>query len=91
MYLLGSVGGFSYQAALWKMRRDRRLVLHDLTSAEIDRMAELMKKYADTQMDLADASVVAVAESRSMLRVFSIDSDFRIYRLKGGRALDLVP
>ena len=91
MYLLGSVGGFSYQAPLWKMRSDKRLVLHNLTSAETDRMAELMERYADTPMDLADASVLAVAESRSLSRVFSIDSDFRIYRLKSGRALDLVP
>ncbi|MFQ5668470.1 MAG: type II toxin-antitoxin system VapC family toxin [Candidatus Binatia bacterium] len=84
MYLLGSVGGYPYQAALWKLRSDRRLVLHNVTAAEIDRMAKLMEKYADTPMDLADASLVAVAESRSMSRVFSIDSDFRIYRLKRG-------
>ena len=91
MYLLGAVGGYSYQAALWRLRNDKRLVLHDLSAAEIDRMATLMEKYADTPMDLADASLVAVAEGRSMKRVFSIDFDFRIYRLKSGQAFDVVP
>jgi hypothetical protein len=91
MYLLGSVGGHSYQAPLWKLRSDRQLVVHNLTTAEIDQMATLMEKYADTPMDLADASLVAVAESRSLSLVFSIDSDFRVYRLRRGRALDVVP
>jgi len=91
MYLLGSVGGYSYQAALWKLRSDKRLVLHDLTAAEVDRMAELMEKYADTPMDLADASIVVTAESRSISRVFSIDADFRIYRPKSGRPFEVVP
>ena len=91
MYLLGAVGGYSYQAALWRLRNDKRLVLHDLSVAEIDRMAKVMEKYADTPMDLADASLVAVAESQSMNRVFSIDSDFRIYRLQSGQAFDVVP
>jgi uncharacterized protein len=91
MYLLGSVGGYSYQSALWKLRIDKRLVLHELTAAEADRMAEFMKIYADTSMDLADASIVITAETRSMSRVFTLDSDFRVYRLKTGQALEIIP
>ncbi len=44
MYLLGEVGGYRYQAELWKLRKAGRLVLHDLTATEIDRMAALMEK-----------------------------------------------
>lgn len=91
MYLLGEVGGYRYQAELWKLKTTQRLVLHDLTAAEIDRMAELMEKYQDTPMDLADASLVAVAESRSLRRVFTLDSDFRIYRLANGSVLEVIP
>ena len=90
MYLLGAVGGHRYQATLWKLRSSGRLVLHDLTAAEADCMATLMQKYSDRPMDLADASLVAVAESRSSRRVFTIDSDFHIYRLSDGTALDIV-
>lgn len=90
MYLLGEVGGYAYQAALWNLRTTGRVVLLDLTREETDRMAALMEKYKDTPMDLADASLVAVAESRSLRRVFSIDSDFFIYRLADGAALEVV-
>jgi hypothetical protein len=72
------------------LRSAQRLVLHDLTVAEADRMAVLMEKYSDTPMDLADASLVAVAESRKLRRVFTVDSDFHIYRLSDGSALDVI-
>jgi predicted nucleic acid-binding protein len=91
MYLLGTVGGYRYQAALWNLRSTGRLVLHDLTAAEADRMAALMAQYQDTPMDLADASLVVVAESRALRRVFTTDSDFYVYRLADGSALEVVP
>src|SRR2546430_3456855 len=91
MYLLGAVGGYRYQAALWHLRSAGRLVLHDLTAAEADRMAVLMERYQDTPMDLADASLVVVAESRALHRVFTTDSDFHIYHLADGSTLEVVP
>jgi len=91
MYLLGAVGGYRYQAALWRLRTSGRLILHDLTPAEADRMAALMEQYRDTPMDLADASLVAAAESLALRRVFTTDSDFHIYRLADGLALELLP
>jgi predicted nucleic acid-binding protein len=90
MYLLGSVGGYRYQAELWKLWETGRLILHDLSSAELTRMAALMEKYRDTPMDLADASLVAVAESRSLQRIFTLDRDFYIYRLANGTALMVI-
>jgi len=91
MYLLGTVGGYRYQAALWNLRATGRVVLHELTPAEADRMAVLMAQYQDTPMDLADASLVVVAESRTLRRVFTTDSDFYVYRLADGSALEVVP
>ena len=91
MYLLGAVGGFRYQEELWKLRQTGRLVLHDLTNSETDRMAFLMSKYQDKPMDLADASLIAVAESLSFRQVFTLDSDFYVYRLADGGTLELIP
>ena len=91
MYLLGQMGGHRYQATLWMLRATGRLSLHDLSTSEADRMKVLMEKYRDTPMDLADASLVVVAESRSLRRVFTTDGDFRIYRLGDGSALEMVP
>ena len=90
MYLLGEVGGYRYQAALWNLRTMGRLVLHTPTPAEIDRMVALMEQYQDTPMDLADASLLVVAESRSLRCVFTVDKDFYIYRLVDGSALEVV-
>jgi len=91
MYLLGEVGGSTYQGELWRLRAAGRLILLELRDAEVDRMAMLMDKYRDTPMDLADASLVAAAEARSFRRVFTLDSHFRIYRLQDGSILDVVP
>lgn len=74
MYLLGTAGGYRYQAALWNLRATGRLVLHDLTPVEADRMVALMAQYQDTPMDLADASLVVVAESRTLRRVFTTET-----------------
>jgi uncharacterized protein len=91
MYLAGEAGGHRYQAVLWEMRAMGRLVLQDLSSSEADRMAALMDKYRDAPMDVADASLVAVAESRSLRRIFTVDRHFRIYRLRDGSMLEMIP
>lgn len=90
MYLLGEVGGYIYQAALWDLIGTGRLLLHDLAPQEADRMAALMDQYRETPMDMADASLVAAAESRSLRRVLTIDADFYIYRLVDGSALEVI-
>ena len=91
MYLLDRVGGYPYKAALWQMYSLEQLVLVDLSPPEIERAKVLMAQYRDAPMDLADASLVALAESRSVRRVFTTDSHFRIYRLPDGSVLEMVP
>ena len=45
----------------------------------------LMEKYADNPMDLADASLVAVAQMLDVQRIFTIDrNDFLTYRIASG-------
>jgi len=46
-------------------------MLHNLTLVEVERIKELMEKYQDTPMDLADASLVAIAESLSLSQIFT--------------------
>lgn len=90
MYLLHLVGGHRYQNSLWQWRLNGRLTLLDITQTETDRMAALMGQYRDRPMDLADASLVAVAENRGYRRLFTIDSDFYIYRLADDSVLEVV-
>ena len=91
MYLMDGLGGYRYQDRLWRLRRDGRLGLLDISETEADRMDVLMKQYHNVPMDLADASLVAVAEHRGLRRLFTMDSDFYIYRLADGSVLDVVP
>lgn len=91
MYLLGEVGGYRYEAEFWKLLRDQKLFLLDLTQAEIVRANDLMERYQNVPMVLADASLMAIAEHREYQQLFTIDSDFRVYRLPDGTALEIVP
>ena len=54
-------------------------------------MPVLMEKYADVPMDLADCSIVLAAESLRVNRVFTLDNDFRVYRINGTQAFELLP
>ena len=60
MYVLG----FSWRAqnALWELVERDVISLIELGTSEHRRVRELMKKYRDLPMDLADAALVAVAE-----------------------------
>ena len=90
MYLLYRATGHAGQALLWHWRAAGRLSLMDLTLGEVDRMAALMTKDADLPMDLADASLIVSAERIGAERIFSLDSDFYVYRLFDGTVLEVV-
>lgn len=91
MYLAFQAGGHPAQAELWRWRTAGRLNLHEFTGSEIDQMAGLMEKYHDRPMDLADASLVVAAERLALHLIFTLDSDFHIYRLSDGSALECIP
>jgi predicted nucleic acid-binding protein len=91
MYLLARAGGIRGQRALWQLVRTRRLIVADLSESAIERSARLMDQYADRPMDLADATLVALAEERKARRIFTLDADFHIYRLRGRQRFETIP
>lgn len=91
MYLVGQAGGITGQRALWHLVGTNRLTIADLSSEVVERSARLMDKYADRPMDLADATLVALAEEQGHRKIFSLDSDFHIYRVRGRQRFDVVP
>ena len=91
MCLLGQAGGIAGQRALWRLVHTGRLVIADLSASALDRSAQLMDKYADQPMDLADATLVAFAEERGHSRIFTLDADFHIYRIRGRQHFHVVP
>lgn len=91
MHLLDRAGGHRAQDKLWQLRRTGIVVLHGLTDAEGDRMEGLMLQYKDTPMDLADASLVAAAETLNLTHIFTLDNHFRVYRIRETGVFDVVP
>jgi len=55
-------------------------LLPELPHDAAPRMARLMHRYKDLPMDLADASLVVLAEHLGEGRILSTDRDFGIYR-----------
>lgn len=91
MYLVGRAGGWTGQRSLWKLVLNEDLVIADQPTGSAKRIAKLMERYADRPMDLADATLVALAEERNTKRIFTLDEDFVIYRLHGRARFELVP
>lgn len=91
MYLLSRAGGTHGQQALWTLVLSDRLRIADLPRSALQRSAALMIKYGDRPMDLADATLVALAEERGERRIFTLDADFHIYRLHGRRRFEIIP
>jgi predicted nucleic acid-binding protein len=61
------------------------------TELSLQRCRSLMERYSDLPMDFADATLVALAEELNTNLVFTVDRDFRIYRMRGRRAFHIVP
>jgi uncharacterized protein len=91
MYLLGSGSGWRGQEPLWRMVRAGQLVLAEMTASRLARLPTLMELYRDLPMDLADASLEALAEEQRLREVFTLDGNFRVYRLPDGHTFNLVP
>ncbi|MGH7001318.1 MAG: type II toxin-antitoxin system VapC family toxin [Steroidobacteraceae bacterium] len=90
MYLLRSSA--SAQRALWDMLGVDGVRLMELGGADCPRMRELMRKYRDLPMDLADAALVRIAEREHIRRVFTVDRhDFELYRPHRLRRFEIMP
>lgn len=90
MYLMS----FSWpaQKALWEILETRAVRLLPLDEADLPRMKQLMEKYLDLPMDLADAALVRVAEREGLRRVLTLDQrDFGVYRLPRRGRFTLLP
>lgn len=60
---------------------------HAVDDAMLMRCFQLMEKYVDRPMDLADASLVATAEALRETHVFTFDrADFATYRARIGKS-----
>ena len=90
--LLGEAGGWRAQDALWSLVEEGDVEIAQQELSQRRRMRALMEKYKDRPMDLADASLVCLAEQQGLADIFTLDrNDFLTYRLHGRRAFRIWP
>ncbi|EAZ91685.1 type II toxin-antitoxin system VapC family toxin [Crocosphaera chwakensis] len=75
--------GVDAQIAFINSSKQGLFTIFDLEFHHTSRIAQLMKQYENLPMDLADASLVILAEHLGHGRIFSVDQrDFNTYRWK---------
>lgn len=88
-YLLEEAGRAA-QESLIDLVVNGRIVAYDVSDPV--RLQVLLHKYADRPMDLADGTLVVLAEQLRLYRVFTLDwADFSTYRALGRRAFGVIP
>lgn len=90
MHLLADAG-WRAQRLLWQLLLSDDVELVDLDGVTLGRASALMEKYRDLPMDVADATLVAVAEQRRVLQVLTLDSDFLVYRTSARGTFEVLP
>jgi len=76
--------------AVLSMLEDGILQIDFSLSNEISKIKALMSKYENVPMSLADGCLVRMSELVDNSVVFTIDSDFRIYRKNGKKEIPLI-
>lgn len=90
MYLLSDQP--TAQEALWEILERGAVLLLPFDANDIPRTRELMRKYANRPMDLADAALIRVAEREGLRKIFTVDRrDFSVYRLHNRTRPILIP
>jgi predicted nucleic acid-binding protein len=78
------------QDALLGLLEDGALRVGFHVGEQVPALRELHRKYRDRPMSLADACVVRMAELFERHQVFTLDSDFAVYRKHGKKPIPLI-
>ncbi|MGC0377109.1 PIN domain-containing protein [Streptomyces sp. SAI-229] len=91
-YLLEREHGTRAEAAFLRSVRTGQISLIPLAAQDIDRMVELVEKYADFPLGAVDASVVAVAERLGADAIATLDRrHFSVVRPVASFSFTLLP
>ncbi len=90
MYLALHRGGWKMQQQLGELLLKQLLEIYQIEINDYERLLELMEKYRDRPMDLADATLVLTAEKTGHRQILTLDSDFLFYRIDDRNNFDIV-
>lgn len=82
--------GWLVQRRILQLVVQHTVQIHPITSRDWAHILDLMEKYNDLPMDLADATLVVLAERESLSDVLTMDRDFLIYRKRDGSAFNIL-
>jgi hypothetical protein len=84
--------GAAAEAAFLRSFTTGDLVIANLADADLERMAQLVEQYADFPLGGSDASLIAIAERRSITTILTTDRrHFAAVRPKHLEAFELLP
>lgn len=76
----------------WKFLRSGAIRLAVIKDSELPEIQDLMLRYSDRPMDLADATLVYLARREGLITVFTVDqADFDTYRIEGRKRFRIFP
>jgi predicted nucleic acid-binding protein len=91
-YLIASRLGYGAMQLFLKKLVASDAVLESITLNDLRRVTEILDKYADSQLDFVDATIIAIAERRNITRVLTLDRrDFTIIRPKHCSYFEILP
>src|SRR5262249_22191349 len=83
---------FRDQEGGWRLLRSGLLEVSSISTTDLPALDTLMHRYADRPMDLADATLVYVAEREGLRTILSVDhSDFETYRIGRSTRFRILP
>lgn len=91
-YLLGRDAGILTVIAFLRGITASRFKLIALTDSDLERVAKILEKYADSRIDFVDASVMAIAEHYGSTIILTLDQrDFRLFRPQHCEIFEILP
>lgn len=75
---------------VFEMLRSGGLLLAFNLNDHQEAISRLLAKYQNIPMSLADACLVRMSELHDRSRVFTVDSDFKLYRRNGRQSIPLI-
>lgn len=91
-YLLNTYLGQHAESVFLQSLLDGEMIVEQVTMADLARASELMKEYADANIGLVDASLIALAERLKISRILTTDRrHFDMVRPKHCPAFELLP
>jgi predicted nucleic acid-binding protein len=91
-YLLAAYLGAAAERQLVQSVLSGELTVEELTSVDLRRTLELLRRYEDARIGFVDATVIAVAERLKIQRILTTDRrDFSLVRPRHCKQFELLP